>query len=337
MAIPTPQKILLDTDPGGDDCFALLWLLSLVRQERAALVAVTAAAGNVSAELTFRAACQVLELVGMTDIPVGLGVPVPEAEITDAAHIHGADGIGNLSQTLPVSARSPEQAPAADDLLIATLTAAPGEITVIAIGPLNNLAAAETKQPGILRLAREIVVMGGAFAVPGNVTPQAEFNIAFNPVAACTVFASGANLVILPLDITHQIICTSAQMARLTAPQPDCALTRFVTALADFLTQTSRRYRETGGDRGFLVHDAVTIAYCFYPEVLRFRRARVQVETRGELTAGQTLIDRRHRPKAAANAWVAHEVDAAQLFACFVEDLRSLIASPMVKNPATDG
>jgi len=319
MANPAPRKILLDTDPGGDDIFALLWLQSLVHQGWADLVAVTAAAGNGAADLTFRAACQVLELGGCPEVPVGLGVPAPQARLSNAAHIHGTDGMGNLSQTLPPPGRSPAAAPASDELLVATLTAAPHEVTVVAIGPLTNLAAAEAKRPGLLRLAREVVVMGGAFATPGNATPLAEFNIAFNPEAARTVVAAGANLVLLPLDITRQLVCTPAQLSRL--PAPSSALSQFVAALAAFLTETSLRYRETRGEPGFLVHDAAAIAYLFYPEVFQFRRAGVEVETQGEFAAGQTLYDARHGPKPAANAWIACQLEAAILLACLADDL----------------
>ncbi len=323
----TPRPLLLDTDPGGDDIVALLWLQSLVHQGWAELVAVTTAAGNVSAEQTFRAACQVLELGGLATVPVGFGVPVRGGAIADAAHIHGADGLGNLSQTLPTPGRSSATAPAADDLLIESIRAAPGDLTVIAIGPLTNLAAAEAKQPGILRQAREIVIMGGAFGTAGNVTPQAEFNIAFNPEAARAVFAACHSLVVLPLDITRQLLCRPEMMRALTPKQPGSAIAPFLVALTDFLTETAGRYRETRGDAGFLVHDAATVAYLFYPEVLRFRRARIQVETQGEFTTGQTLLDGRHGPKPAAQAWVACQVDAEQLLACLLADLRTLIAA----------
>jgi len=176
-------KIILDTDPGGDDIYAFLWLLGLVKQGLAEIVAVTSADGNVAAKRTFSSASQILNLVGFPDIKVGRGVPIKEV-VEDAAHIHGSDGMGNLSHTLPAATHNFEEARYSDEIIIDELNAAPGEITIVAIGPLTNLAAAEMKSPGILKKAKEIVIMGGAFFCPGNVTPHAEFNIWFNAEAA---------------------------------------------------------------------------------------------------------------------------------------------------------
>ncbi|HEY9642316.1 MAG TPA: nucleoside hydrolase, partial [Coleofasciculaceae cyanobacterium] len=173
-------KIILDTDPGGDDSFAFLWLMSLAKRELAEIVAVTSVDGNVHARLTFAGSCKLLKLCGFDAVEVGRGLigGSESDDVEDAGAIHGADGMGNLSHTLPDSDQSYESARYSDDLLIEKLKERPGEITIIAIGPLTNLAAAERKLPGVLNLAKEILVMGGAFQVPGNITPAAEFNIA---------------------------------------------------------------------------------------------------------------------------------------------------------------
>ena len=197
--------MIVDTDPGGDDVLALLWLQSLVQQGLAELVAVTAAAGNIPATRTFTNVSQLLRLGGLSHLEVGRGVAVPDAAVTDAAHLHGADGMGSLSATLPATTHVLAEARYAAELLIDMLSAAPGEITLVAIAPLTNLAAAEAKRPGILKKAREIVLMAGAFTSPGNVTPQAEFNIFYNPEAAHRVLHSRAALVVLPLDVTTHL------------------------------------------------------------------------------------------------------------------------------------
>ncbi|MGK7929286.1 MAG: nucleoside hydrolase [Spirulina sp.] len=321
----TPVKLILDTDPGGDDIFALFWIQSLVKQGFADLVAVTTAEGNVPAEYTFNAACQILELGDLEHVPVGRGVRVPHKYFTDASHIHGPDGMGNLSRTLPEVRQNFADAIASDDLIIEKLKEEPGAITLIAIAPLNNLAAAEAKSPGILTLAREIIIMGGAFQMQGNVTPYAEFNMAFNPQAAERVLDSRNDLVILPLDVTRQLVFTRNMMEQILRVNPQGQLTQFMKELAEFLTQTSLQYRETKGEFGFLVHDALTLAYLFYPETLQFSRARVRVETKGEFTQGQTLMDRRHAIKETANAWVAIDVDVLGFFTCFLEDLKTLV------------
>ncbi|MEA5470994.1 nucleoside hydrolase [Spirulina sp. 06S082] len=320
-----PIKIILDTDPGGDDIFALFWIQSLVKQGFAELVAITTAEGNVPAKYTFNAACQILELGDLENIPVGRGVDVPHKRFNDASHIHGPDGMGNLSRTLPEVRQSFTDAPLSDDLIIEKLQEQPGGITIIAIAPLNNLAAAEAKSPGILTLAREIIIMGGAFHIPGNVTPYAEFNMAFNPQAAKRVFNSRNDLVIFPLDVTQKLVLTRNMMEQIVRVNPQGQLTQFMQELADFLTQTSLQHRETKGEYGFLVHDALTLAYLFYPETLQFSRTRVSIETKGEFTTGQTLMDIRHSLKEIANAWVAVDVDVPGFFTCFLEDLKTLV------------
>lgn len=323
--MPEPTKIILDTDPGGDDIFAFLWLLSLVKQGLVDLVAITAAEGNVAAHKTFTNSCQILELAGFPTIPVARPASLQSDPGDDAGHIHGQDGMGNLSQTLPTSDRDFDSAQPADDLLIERLNADPGNITLIAIGPLANLAAAEAKQPGILKKAKEIVVMGGAFHCGGNVTPVAEFNIWFNPKAAQAVFDSRRDIVVLPLDVTRDLVFTQAMAEVVTQHNPHSNLAQFVVRLCQFMVGTALQYRETASIPGILVHDAATVGYLFYAETLMLRRARVQIETQGEWTLGQTLMDERHSAKSGANAWVALQVDVPNFFTSFVEDLKYLI------------
>jgi len=320
-------KIILDTDPGGDDAFAFLWLQSLAKQGFAEIVAVTAVDGNVHATYTFAAACKLLQLGGFAEVEVGRGVIGGSASLVleDAGAIHGADGMGNLSHTLPAPHQPYETARYADDLLIETLQQDPGEITIVAIGPLTNLAAAERKAPGILRLAKEIVIMGGAFDVAGNVTPEAEFNIAYDSEAAQLVFRECENLIIIPLDVTRQLIFTNEMAQRIGAVNPQSPIAQFLVALCQFMVNTALSFRETQGTAGFLVHDAATLAYLFHPETLWFRRAQVEVETQGEWTRGKTIIDRRYHAKSGANAWVALDVDSVNLLAVMIEDLKWLV------------
>lgn len=326
MNTPTQTpKIILDTDPGGDDTFAFLWLASLVKQGFAEWVAVTSVEGNVAGNLTFRNASQILQATGLENIEVGRSVIQTETDLGDAASIHGSDGLGNLSQTLPQSHRQYETAQFSDDILIEKLQEKPGEITVVALAPLTNLAAAENKSPGILKQAKEIVIMGGAFNVPGNVTPEAEFNIAYHPEAAETVFNSCNNLIILPLDVTRSLIFTPKMADSIHQAHPQSQLSQFIVSLCDAMTRTSLSHRETQGIEGFLVHDAVTLAYLFYPETLRFRRGKVRIETTGTWTRGKTLLDQRNRTQIEANAWIAMQVESASFFAALLEDLKILV------------
>ncbi|BAZ05185.1 inosine-uridine preferring nucleoside hydrolase superfamily protein [Calothrix sp. NIES-3974] len=318
-------KVILDTDPGGDDILALLWLTSLIRQGYGELVAVTTVQGNVSAESTFRNASQVLGVVGLENIPVARGVARNCAEIPCADYIHGQDGMGGLSQKLPPACHDFMTAPTADRLLIEALNRQPGEITIIAIAPLTNLAAAEQQQPGILKAAKEIIIMGGAFAVPGNVSTHGEFNIAYDSEAAATVLNSRDDIVILPLDITHKLIFSPTMLVGIDGDRGNNFLGGFIDDLSRFMSATTLFYRESGGKPGFLVHDAATIAYLFYPETLTWQRAKVEVETQGKFTKGKTFFDNRHIPKSSANAWVAVDVDVDNLLASLIADLRYLL------------
>lgn len=322
-------KIILDTDPGGDDSFAFLWLQSLAQQGWAEIVAVTSVDGNVRAEYTFAAACKLLGLGGFASVEVGRGVLGGSVDggVEDAGAIHGADGMGNLAHTLPPPHQPYETARYADDLLIEKLQQAPGAITIVAIGPLTNLAAAEGKVPGVLQLAKEIVIMGGAFDAPGNMTPEAEFNIAYDAEAAQLVFQRCNNLVVIPLDVTRRLIFTDEMAQRIAAVKPESSIAQLIVALCQFMVSTALSFRETQGEFGFLVHDAATLAYLFYPETLRFRRAQVEIEIQGEWTRGKTLIDKRHQAKAGANAWVAIDVDSINLLAVMIEDLKQLVAA----------
>lgn len=321
----SPRKILLDTDPGGDDVFALLWLQSLVRQGLAEWVAVTTAEGNVGARRTFATASQLLQLCGMEQVPVGRGVLVENLGVGNAAHIHGDDGIGNLSATLPPPTHEWDAAAGSDRLIIECLERDPGAVTVVAIGPLTNLAAAEQRRPGILKLAREIVIMGGAFNLGGNVTPHGEFNITYNPEAARTVFASREDLVMISLDVTRHLILTRNVGDRIAEVNPESAIVKFIMGLIDFMIETALKHRRTRGIPGFLVHDAATVAYLFYPELFKFYRAQVTVETGGESTRGMTWFERAPKAKPRANTWVVSDVDTELFFALLIEDFKELI------------
>lgn len=322
---PIARKILLDTDPGGDDAVALLWLQSLVRQGYATWAGVSTAGGNVAPALTFAAACKLLELGGFDGVPVARAVPFRGA-IADAAYVHGADGMGNLAGTLPDPRRSYADAPPADAFIADTLAAHPGEIDLVAIAPLTNLAAAEARSPGVLRLARQIVIMGGAFDVPGNVSPRAEFNFAFDPEAAAAVLAAREDCLLVPLDATARVCFAETRAIAACEPDPDGAGARFLRGLTQFMTRTALALKETAGEPGFLVHDAVAVAYLFYPQVLRLRRARVAVDVGHSHGRGQAIADDRLRPQPGANAWIAAEVDADRLLAALTEDLRFWVA-----------
>lgn len=321
-----PRRILFDTDPGGDDIFALMWLQSLAKQGHAEIVAVTTVAGNVGGEQTFANAGRILALGGFTDVEVGR-CSVRKEQDVDAAHIHGDDGVGDLSDRLPAATAHFRDARLSADIIVEKLASQPGDITLVAVGPLTNLAAAEKQRPGILQKAREVVVMGGAFRHRGNITATAEFNIFCDPEAAETVFSSARDIVVLPLDVTTQINFTPEHALAIHQVAEDPTVAEFIVELTHFLTKTTKGFRDTDGEAaGFHVHDAATLAYLFHPQTLLLQRAEVRVETKGQWTRGQTVYDQRNGAKWQANAWVAQQVDAPNLLAILSEDLKLLCA-----------
>jgi inosine-uridine nucleoside N-ribohydrolase len=180
------QRILLDTDPGIDDALALLLALASPEIQ---LEAITTVSGNVHVDLTTRNALALLELAGRMDIPVARGCEGPLlVKNVDAADVHGSNGLGGIELPHPKSQPVVQHAV---ELIIEKVMDAPGEITLVAIGPLTNIALAFRREPRIAQSVREVVIMGGALRVPGNVTPGAEFNIFCDPHAAHIVFHAG--------------------------------------------------------------------------------------------------------------------------------------------------
>ena len=305
----SPLPILLDTDPGVDDALALLLAL---RSPELELVAVTTAAGNVGLEATTRNALLLLELGGRPDLPVHAGeTPPPERALVTAADVHGGDGLGGITALTdaagrpryPAGHRAPDPIPAVE-AIPRYARARPDEITLIAIGPLTNVARAAERDPEGLRRLGEIVVMGGAFRCPGNVTPVAEFNIFVDPAAAQTVLDLGVPLRFVPLDVTERVMVRPGDLNKPAAG-------RLAGFLRDLLEHTFRFYTDRVGCPACHLHDPLAVAAVIRPDLLRFRDAFVAVETTGEVTRGMTVADLREwldRP--APNCAFAEAVDA---------------------------
>lgn len=304
-----PHQILLDTDPGVDDALALLLALGSPELE---LVAVTTVAGNVGLEATTRNALLLLELAGRPDVAVHAGEAPPlERTLVTAADVHGIDGLGGiLSLTDGGRRRYPVAQRAADPLSAAAAIPAyararPGEITVVAIGPLTNIARAAERDAEGVRCLREIVVMGGAFRSPGNITPAAEFNLFADPEAADAILDLGLPLRFIPLDVTHQVLIRPEDLAH---PAPGARL----GFLTDLLAHTFCFYAERVGYEGCHLHDPLAVTAVIRPELFQFRPARIVVETAGRHTRGMTLADLRElRLPPPPNAAFAEAVDAA--------------------------
>lgn len=271
-------KLLLDCDPGLDDALAILLAHGDPGLE---LVAITTVGGNVALDNTTRNALQLREYLGFTNVPVAAGAAGPLVrETKNAAEVHGVGGLGDVilpNATLPLDSRH------AVDVIIETLRDAPGEINLVATGPLTNIALAVRKEPRIIEWAASFVIMGGSFT-RGNTTPAAEFNIYADPEAAADVFAAGWDVVMVGLDLTLQALVddhVKARMMELGALGRD-----LVVPLATFWNDPQDP--DWGGQA---VHDVCAVAYLRRPDLFTSVPARVEVETSGEWTAGMTVTD----------------------------------------------
>jgi purine nucleosidase len=290
-----PRKVILDCDPGIDDAFAIAFGCGHPGLE---LCGVTTVAGNVGLDRTTGNALAVLEFLGRGDVPVAAGSPVPLLRpFTDAHDVHGESGLG--AAKLPAPQGRPVAAHAID-FLIERISAAPGEVTLVATGPLTNVALAVRRHPPLATQVADIVIMGGS-AGRGNVTPAAEFNIWCDPEAAAIVFAAGWRVTMAGLDVTHQALATAEIRDRLRA------LGRLNDEL---LLPGLRGYRSLADAAGQPVHDVCALALVAAPGLFGCQPARVEVETAGRLTSGMTVTDFA-ADAAVHNALVAMSVDAA--------------------------
>jgi purine nucleosidase len=278
-----PKKIIIDTDPGQDDALAIL--LACASPAELDILGIVAVAGNVPLHHTVNNAKKILELAGRADVPLYAGSEAPmRRRLVTAEHVHGQTGLDGPD--LPVPTMPVQDKPGVQFLIDTLREAEPGTITVVTLGPLTNLAYALQQAPDIAPRIAEVVMMLGAWREMGNVTPTAEFNAYCDPDAARIVLESGAKLVMLPLDATHQVISTQKRIGVLKAMPnrsgPNAAI----------MLKASEAFDITKfGSDGAPLHDPCTIAYLLKPELFSGRMVNVAVETESELTLGMTVVD----------------------------------------------
>ena len=311
-------KLIIDCDPGQDDALALAW--AFARSDRLDLLGVSACAGNVPLELTARNARLICELCGQDSASLGVyaGSPRPLArDLVTAEYVHGNSGLDGIEIFEP---DYPLQSEHAVDFICRTLLRAPAKsVVLVPTGPLTNIARALRQEPNIKSAIHSIVLMGGAMREAGNVTPSAEFNIYVDPEAAAEVFASGLEIVVHSLDVTHQVVVRAEHQQRLRAQGGAAA-----TQLADLLQYYQRFDSERYGIDGAPLHDPCTVAWLLYPELFRAKRVNVSVECQSELTRGHTAVDFWGMTDKLENAHWVYAVDAAALLNCMIEDLARL-------------
>jgi len=310
------QRIIIDTDPGQDDAVAIL--LALASPEEIEVLGIVAVAGNVSLAQNARNARKVIELAQRTDMPVYAGCERPiKRMLVTAEHVHGQTGLDGPDLPEPKTALQPQHGV---DFIVETLLREPaGTVTLATLGPLTNIAMAMVKAPAIIPRIKQIVMMGGAYFEVGNITPAAEFNIYVDPEAADVVLRSGVDVVMVPLDVTHQVLATRERIAAIRANGN--AASAAVTAMLEF----SERF-DLGkyGWPGAPLHDPCVMAYLIDPTLFEGRRINVMIETASELTVGMTVADYWGVTGRPANCTYLRSADSDRFYTLLTERLKRL-------------
>lgn len=273
--------IIIDCDPGHDDAMAILWALASPQLD---LRAVTTVAGNQTIEKVTANAIKVLTKAGRPDIPVAMGAKQPLIRdlIVGGEIVHGSSGLEGPE--LPECGFEVSELSALD-LLIQTIQESEEKVTLVPIGPLTNIATLFIVRPDLKEKIERISIMGGG-AYMGNWTPAAEYNIWADPEAAKVVFNSGLPIIMAGLDVTHKAYITREENEILRAQGNKMSV--FAAELIDYF---SRYHYEVEGFPGCTMHDPTAVAALLYPELFTGITCNVDVEVRGELTTGMTVVD----------------------------------------------
>jgi len=264
------KKVILDTDPGVDDAMAIFLAVASPEIE---LLGLTTIFGNANVDVTTRNALLLLELAGRPDIPVikGAASPITRPYAGPVPHVHGDNGLGNA--VLPPVQTSAEAIDVAD-WIYQQARQAPGEITMLTVGPVTNLAMAFQKYPDLVDLLGEVVVMGGNADIPGNITPAAEANMYNDPEAADLVFGASCSTAMVGLDVTHQVNMTGAEIKLITGRGK-----RVNQFLGEIIPLYQAFFEATNGIDGIYMHDPTAVMYLVAPELFKAQDCPVRVET----------------------------------------------------------
>lgn len=287
-------KAIIDTDPGTDDTLAIMMALNSPDLD---IAAVTTVGGNATLADTTRNALRLLDHLDIPQIPVSRGSARPLAgRYPHAYHFHGPAGLG-VRLPAPKSKPHPVGAP---ELITQVASAFPGQSTIIALGPLTNIARALKAEPRLAERVEQIVIMGGAAEVPGNVTPCAEFNFYSDPLAADIVLRSGISATLVGLDVTTRVFFTEGDRPWVAGHSRTALLARRIL---------SNWFGSHPGSGGYHLHDPLAVVAAIRPDLLSYRRANVTVETAHPEQAGRTRAEYGHGPVRVA---LAVDVDAAR-------------------------
>ena len=312
-----PKKILIDTDPGIDDSLAIL--LALASPELS-LEGVSVVHGNCSLEQATRNGLSVLELARATHIPLAKGCELPLVQPSLLApETHGNTGLGYAKLPEP---RIKPTSQHGTDFLIERILSSPGEITLVAVGPLTNVALAIRKEPRIVGALKELVIMGGAIRYEGNTTALAEFNTFVDPHAAHIVYHAGIPTTLVPLDVTYQCVLLASDVERLL--KIESPIPSFIKATTDFYMEYHDSYQ---GIKGCVINDPLALALTFAPELCDYQELPVDVDISGGVSTGKTFADFYNYDKKPSNMKVALGVRPRDFIELFLERVERLARS----------
>lgn len=306
------ERVIIDCDPGQDDALMLFLALGADQFDVAGIIAV---AGNVPLEKTARNLAMVVELAGRDDLKLFAGCERPMMRpLVTAEYVHGQTGINGMEVFEP---SIPIRSEHGVDFLVRDLgEAGEASTTIVATGPLTDIAMALVRAPAIAGSIKQIVIMGGASFEAGNVTPSAEFNIYVDPHAADIVLKSGIPITMFGLDVTHKVMTNPQIVGRIRNLNSPVALA--CAGMLDYFGKfDSEKYSSQGGP----LHDPCTVAWLLKPELFKLKSCAVQVETNSALTMGHTAVDFWKVTGQAPNVQWAHDVDAEGFFELLIQSL----------------
>jgi inosine-uridine nucleoside N-ribohydrolase len=306
------KKVILDVDPGIDDAMALCLALANPELE---VVAVTAVGGNVAPAQATRNVQALVEQLDPPRWPRLGAASEPDCRLAaDRRSLYGSDGLGGTSF---VVAERQHLLPS-EKVICDQVRDAPHLVTIVALGPLTNIARAFLRDPELPTLVGRIVIMGGTVAGPGNITPAAEFNMYCDPASAQAVFRSPSTKTLVPLDVTNHVELSYDLFNKLPGES-----TRVGKLLRQLLPAAFRGYRQQFGLEGIHVHDTVTLLAAVYPELFTAKPMAGDVETHGDITLGATVFDRRRVPAWRHNMEVAVEMQKDEVIDTIIRGLNA--------------
>jgi len=310
-----PQPILIDTDAGVDDALALLFAL---RSPELSVVAITTVAGNAPVGHCTRNVLTLLHLLQPSKLPIvaeGASRPLRRRLVT-APEVHGEDGLGNMRRVLLRRRAFPRVARHAVPTIIECCRRYGKKLTVVAVGPLTNIALAFLEEPRAVRSIGRLISMGGAFRVPGNTGPVAEFNYYVDPEAAHLVLNAGLPVTVVPLDVTQQLVLMRSELEYRAARRAN----RLSRAIVRFTKAYMQYHRKVEGFHGGYLHDPLAVASAINPSIIQTHRLHIDIECAGRFTRGMSVADPRRKVRKGESAVdVALRVDRVRFFKLFHE------------------